>query len=153
MSLQPGSVDRVTADRQRFHQSELFETELARNVQLSGRHKEARPQAAVAVDAQRLVLLTAIGQSATAGVALLAVDIRLDRTVVAGADVGDAVADLKHLDAQLMARDARVAEERHLAQIATNISPADADLVDAHQGLARGRLRRLGDVDSIPSPR
>ena len=40
----------------------------------------------------------------------------------------------------------RVAEERHLAEVAADVGPADADAVDPHQGLARawrGRLRLL----------
>ena len=56
-----GSIDGVAADGQRLHQGQLFEGELAGDVQLAGRHQEARPQTAVAVNAEGLVLLAAVG--------------------------------------------------------------------------------------------
>ena len=73
-----GALDGVAADGQRLDEGELLEGELARDVELAGGDEEARPQAAVAVDAERLVLLAAVGVAAPAGVALLAVDVRLD---------------------------------------------------------------------------
>ena len=66
------------ADAERLDQRELLEGELLRDVQLAGGDGEQRPQAAVAVDAERLVVLAAVGVAAAAGVALLAVDVRLD---------------------------------------------------------------------------
>ena len=150
VGLEAGAIDGVTADGQRLHQGELLEGELARDVQLAGRHEEARPQAAVAMDAERLVLLAAVGVAAAAGVALLAVDVRLDRAAIARPDVGHARADGEHLDAQLVARDARIAEEGHLAEVAADVGAADADPVDADQGLARAGLLRGGDVDAFP---
>ena len=88
LGLGAAAVDGVTADGQRLHQGQLLEGQLARDVQLAGRHEELRPQSAVAVDAQRLVLLAAVGVAAPAGVTLLAVDVRLDRAAVARPDVG-----------------------------------------------------------------
>ena len=58
-----------------------------------------------------------------------------------GLDVGDARADCEHLDAQLVAGNARVAEERHLAEIAADVGAADADAMHANQRLARARAR------------
>src|SRR5947209_6510946 len=80
--------------------------QFARDVRLAGRHQEARPQSAVAVDTERLRLLAAVGLAAGAGVARLAVDVRLDGAAVAGTDVGDARPDRLDLDAQLVAGDA-----------------------------------------------
>ena len=81
------AVDGVAADGQRLDQGELLEGERPRDVELAGGHEEAGPQAAVAVDAERLVLLAAVRLAAAAGVALLAVDVRLDGATVAGLDV------------------------------------------------------------------
>src|SRR4051812_47187884 len=46
-----------------------------------------------------------------------------------------------------MPRDARVAVERHLAEVAADVGPADADPVDPDQGFARPRVGRLGNGD------
>ena len=122
---------------------------LRRRVQLAGRHDEARPQAAVGVDAEDLQVLAAVAAAAPAGEARLAVHVRLDGAAVARLDVGDAGADLEHLDAQFVAGDARIAVERHLAEIAADVGAADADAVDAHQRLAGAGLRRLVDGDLL----
>ena len=86
---------------------------------------------------------------AAAGVAVRVVDVGLDRAAVAGLDVRHALADLDHLDPQLVAGDARIAEEGHLAEVAADVGPADADPVDAHQRLARPGLG--GGVGLDPS--
>ena len=54
------------------------------------------------------------------------------------------VADREHFDAQLVAGNPRVAEERHLAEVAADVGAADADAMDADQRLARPRRGRLG---------
>ena len=64
MRFQGRTVDRMAADGQRFHERELLEAELAGNVQLAGGHQKPRPQAAVAVDAERLMFFAAIGVAA-----------------------------------------------------------------------------------------
>ena len=64
-----------------------------------------------------------------------------------GLTLVDAGADRDDLDAQLVAGDARVAEERHLAEVAADVGAADADAVDADQGLAGAGSGRLGDGD------
>ena len=47
--------------------------EIRGGVELAGRHGEEGPQAAVAVDAKRLVMLAAVGEAALAGIARLAI--------------------------------------------------------------------------------
>jgi hypothetical protein len=97
------------------------------------------------MDAEHLELPAAVGVPPPARVAVRVVEVRLDRAAVAGPDVYHPRADLEHLDPQLMPRNAGVAEERHLAQVAADVGAADADPVDAHQRLARpglpGRVR------------
>ena len=87
------------------------------------------------------MLLAAVGEAAPAGVALLAVDVRLDRAAVARLHVRHALADREHFDAELVPGNARIAEERHLAEIAAEIGAADADAVHAHERFARPGLR------------
>ena len=65
--LRVAAVDGVAADGQRLDEGELLEGQLARRVQLAGRHEEARPQAAVGVDAEHLEVLAAVAAAAPAG--------------------------------------------------------------------------------------
>src|SRR5262249_22319168 len=88
-----------------------------------------------------------VGVAALAGIALLAIDVRLDGTAIARLDVRDAVADRHDLDAEFVAGDARVAEERHLAEVAVKVGPADADAEDTDHGVAGTGGRWFGDVD------
>ena len=87
---------------------------------------------------------------ALAGETLLAIDVRFDRAAVAGLDVDDASADFDDLDAEFMAGDARVAEERHLAEVAADVGAANADAMDAHHCLAGAGFFRAGDLDALP---
>jgi hypothetical protein len=61
--------------------------------------------------------------------------------------VGDTVAGGQHLDAEFVAGDARVGEERHLAEVARHVRPADADAVDADQRLTGAGGCRFRHVD------
>ena len=54
--------------------------------------------------------------------------------------------DGEHFDAQFVAGDARVAEERHLAEVAAVVGAAHADAVDAHERLACPWPHRLVSV-------
>ena len=115
------------------------------------------------MDAEDLEVLAAVARAAAAGETLLAVQVGLDRAAVADAHVADALAGRDHFDAQLVARDARVAVERHLAQVAGNVRPADPDAVDADDGVAEagtgwfsqlelGELAGLFEDDGFHAP-
>src|SRR5205085_2596520 len=84
-----------------------------------------------------------------AGRTRLAIQVRLDGAAVTRLDVGDVGADLEHLDAQLMAGNTRIAEERHLAQVAADVGAADADAMDANQGLSGAGTVGLGYADLL----
>ena len=56
-------------------------------------------------------------------------------------------ADGEHFDAEFVAGDARIAEERHLAEVAADVGAADADAMDAHQGIRAGTGLLAGDVE------
>src|SRR5208282_2937623 len=131
----------------RLHQGELFQGQSAGRVQLAGGDEELGAQAAVGVYTQDLQVLAAVAAAAPAGEAALAVQVRLHRTAVARLDVRHAGADVQDLDAKLVAGDARVAVKGHLAEIAADVGAADADAVDAHQGIARFGPVGLRDAD------
>jgi hypothetical protein len=61
--------------------------------------------------------------------------------------VGHAFADGKHLDAELVAGDARVAEEGHLAEVARVVRAADADAVNGDDRVAVAGRGGLCDVN------
>ena len=152
-ALRIAAIDGVTADAERLDESELIESQPLRWVQFAGRQDEARPQAAVGVDAEDLQIFAAVDAAAPAGEAALTVHVRLDGTTVAGLDVGHIGADLQHFDAEFMSGDARIAVERHLAEIAADVGAANADAVDAHQRFAGAGFFRLVDGDLLESPR
>ena len=138
----------VAADGQRLHQRELIVGEPGGAVQLAGRDREAVAEAAVLHDADHAEPLAAVGAPLAARVAASAVQVGLDAAGVAGRHRGDAVADGQHLDAQLVAGDAREVEERKGAVIGADIGAAHADRVRPHQRLTRpwwrGRRHRDG---------
>ena len=142
-----GAVDGVAADGERLDERKLVVGKLRGDVELAGRQEELLGHAAVAHHAERLMVLAAVGETAAAAIAGLAVDVRLDRATIARLDVRHARADREDFDAELMARDARVGVERHLAEVAAVVGAADADAVDADDRFAGGGRGRLRDVD------
>ena len=144
--LRIAAVGRVAADAQRFHQGELLVGEFFGRVQLVGANQKPFAQTAVDHHADDIELFAAVAVALPAGVALAAVHVRFDATAVAGLDVGHAVADFEDFHAQLVAGDSRIAEERHLAQVAAVIGAADAHAMRPHQGLPRSGRLRFGDV-------
>lgn len=141
------SIDRVAADAERLDQRELFQRELARRMQLASRQHELRTQPTVGMHAEHLQLLATIAVAAPTGVALTTIHVRLDRAAVAGLHVGHAAANLDDFDAQFMPRNARVAVKRHLAEIPTDVRPANADAMHSHERLTGTGPVRFGNLD------
>ena len=138
----------MAANGERLHQRVLHMGEMGGRMKLACGHREQRPQASVTVHAERLMVLTAVGQPALAGGTPLAIDVRLHAAAVARLDVRHPCADGHHLDPQFVPWDPRVAEEGHLAQVAAEVSAADADSVHANDCLAGERRRGLRDLDT-----
>jgi hypothetical protein len=151
--LQRCAIDCMAADGECLHEGELLERELVGHVEFPRRYDEQRTQTAVAMNAERLMFLAAIGVAANTGVTLLTVDVRFDRASIAWPDVGDIGMDIEYLNAELMAWNARVTEEWHLAEVAAEVCAADSHLMDANQGLTRFGLVGRGNVNSLPAPR
>ena len=118
-------------------------------MKFSRRNQESRPHAAVDMDSQDLQFFAAIRTAALAGEAALIVDIRLDRTAITGADVCHVRSDSEDFHSQFMSGNAGITVERHLAQVAADIGPADTDTVDPHERLAGARRRRFRDLNEF----
>ena len=115
------------------------------NVQLAGWNDEPGAQSAVGMHAQHLQVLATIPPAAPAGKAALAVDVRLDGATVARLEIGHSVADRDDFYAKLMAENPRVSDERHLAQIATQLPTSEigAGVHEDDCSLGVGPLRAI----------
>jgi hypothetical protein len=83
-------------------------------------------------------------------VAILAIDIRLDRAFIADFNIRDTRSHGNHFHAKFVAWDPWIAEEWHFAEIAGKVRAADSDLMDPNHGIAGPWGRRFGDVDQPP---
>jgi hypothetical protein len=102
------------------------------------------------MDTQGLVMFTAIGVATSAGVALLAIDIRFYSAVISDGDRGNIASHGNDFYTEFMARNARIAEERHFAQIAAKIRSTDPNLMHAYNGIERAWSWRFGDFNLLP---
>src|SRR3954468_18581178 len=107
----------MAADGQRFDERTLLRREARCGMQFARGDRELRPQTAVAMHTQRLVMFAAISQASAAGITLLAIEVRLDGTLVARAYVRHPVTNGNDLDTKLVARDAGIGKKRHLSQV------------------------------------
>jgi len=94
------------------------------------------------MDAEHPDVGAAVGFSASAGDARLAIDVRLDGAAVTHAHVAHVIAHSDHFDSQFMAEDARIAEKWLFAGECMDVRAAHTDAMDAHEGLTG--LRRSG---------
>jgi hypothetical protein len=69
----------------------------------------------------------------------LAIQIGLHAAAIPGAYRRDALADRDHLDAQFMPGYPRVGEEGHFAQVASEVSTANAHLMHPDHRITRAR--------------
>jgi hypothetical protein len=84
--------------------------------------------------------------ASTTRIALLAIDIRLNRTAIPRRDILNTLHHCQHFYSKLMTGDARVAEKWHLSEIAAVVRATNADAMDAHECFARRRLRWLWQI-------
>lgn len=122
-------------------------------MQLSCGHMKERTQTAIAVDAQGLMVLTAIGVSPFASGTGLAVDIRFDRTPIPDLNLGHPGTNRHHFNPQLVPGNSWVGEERHLAEVPRNIGTTNAHPMHTHQGFTRTGFTRLLEMQDTPRPR
>ena len=84
---------------------------------------------------------------------MLAIDVRLDRTMISFGNVGDPIAHLQHLDPKLVAGDSWVAEKRHFPQESADIRATNADAMHTDEGFPVLRGERVGNIDDSKRPR
>jgi len=85
------------------------------------------------MDTEHLQYFATIGFSKTAGVTSAAVQVGLDTAMSTHVKVSNAGAQCKNLDAQLVTENARILNEGHLAQIATQICATNSYGADSNQ--------------------
>src|SRR6266508_5207711 len=122
-------------------------------MQLAGGQNHPFTHSAIAHHAERFVALATIGVAATASVALQAIEVGLNGTTVAWFDVRDALADLNHLDSQFVSGNAGITEERHLAEVATDVRAANPDAMNTDERLVWPGRRRIREVDGTEALR
>ncbi len=141
------AIHRMATDCEGFDQGELFEGKIARDVQFSCWEQELRAQAAIAMYAEGLVVFTAVGMTAPAGIAFLAVDVGFHRAAVARSNICDVGSHREHLDSEFVAWNSGVRVEGHFAEVTAVIRAADSDAVDSDEGLSEARGGRGCDFD------
>jgi hypothetical protein len=97
--------------------------------------------------AKCLMVLAAVGVAAFARVALLAVDVGFHRATVAGLNILHVLTNRHDFNTKLVARDSRITEERHLAQVAAVVRSANSYTVDANHRHSWTRNRWFGNID------
>ena len=120
-------------------------------MQLARGNDKARPKTPIAVNAERLMMLTTVGMATSACITRLAIDIRLHRATIAGRHIVDATPHLEHGDPKFVPRNSRVLEERHFAEIASNVCAADANGMNLNERFAHAGRRRLVRFNSFPA--
>jgi len=81
-------------------------------------------------------MFTTVRKSATTRIAFLAIEIRLNRTLIPRFNIDYVCPDLQNLDSELVSRNTRIREEGHFPQIATDIGTADTNTMNPHEGFA-----------------
>src|SRR6058998_3632306 len=117
-------MDCVATNGERLDEGELLEGQLAREVKLARGQDHPFAHAAVAHHAKGPVTFAAVGMAAAAGVALLAVEVRLDSAAITWPDIRHAFADGEHFDSQFVPRNARIAEEGHFSEVPAVVGAA-----------------------------
>ena len=102
---------------------------------------------------QSLMILATVGMASLTGGAVLAIDVRLDRTMISFGDVGDPIAHLQHLDPKLVARDSWIAEKGHFTKESADIRATNADAMHTDERFPVLRGERVGNIDDSERPR
>ena len=140
-----GAIDGVAADGEGFDEGELLEVEGIAGMELVCGKDHALAHAAVAMDAEDLERLAAVGAAALAGVAGAAVQVRLDGATVADLEMRDTFTNGEDFHTEFMPKDARELDEGHFAEVAAEIGAADADGADGDEGFAVLRRGCFGE--------
>src|ERR1044072_6201931 len=111
------------------------------------RHNETRSHATVGMNAEHLQILATIRVPAQTRVAMLAINIRLDRTTIPNAHIRHSRPNRDHFNTQFVPWNPRIAIERLLAEITAQVRAANADPLHTHGRFARSGCAWLRNVD------
>ena len=143
--LELGAADGVGTDGEEFDHGGIAQAEALGGVEIGRGHDDLLGHAAVAMDADDLEALAAIGVALAAGGALVAGQVGVDDHRIAGLELRAAVR-IEHDAGELVAHDPRIFEEGVVALEDVVVGAADADVADADAdpaGLQHGWI----DVD------
>ena len=103
---------------------------------------------AIDVDAEHLHVCAAVGLATAASDAIATIQVGDDAASISDGIIRFLVgrADLEDFDSQLMAHDARIAEEILIAAKRMQVRAADADAPDLHQNLIPSHACWRGDI-------
>ena len=127
--------DAVVADAERLYQRQLACGQTFAGEDTLNRHRDVLLEGAVALDAHRLVVRTAVYETATAGVALAAVEVGVAGDDITGLEALVIFGDIHDAGAELMARHTGVGGERLVSGVACQVSAADTAIHNLQQGL------------------
>jgi hypothetical protein len=139
-----GAGEHVGGDRQRLGQRRDADRHLVGHRHaIRRRHRQARAEAAVAMDAEDLEIAADVGAPDPAGVAGAAGDDRIDHHPLTDDRRHDAGADRFDLAGELVADHPRIDRERVGAVQNVHVGAADAGALHPHPDLARPRRLRF----------
>jgi hypothetical protein len=81
------------------------------------------------------VVLAAVGETAPAGIALLAIEIGFHSAKIPWLQMRVALPHGEDFDPEFVTGDPWIGEERHFAKVTAQVGPADADAENAHERL------------------
>ena len=138
----------MPADCKRLDDRGLFIRQAGCHMKFSGRQHKLRSQSAVAVHSEHLKIFAAIDCSPMAGKTLTTVDVWLYRATITNADMRYILTNMKHLNAEFVSRNSWIAKKGHLAEIPTDIRPADTDAMHLDESFSPAGMRRGSNFDS-----
>jgi hypothetical protein len=104
-------------------------------MKLGGRDHKTLPHASVKMDAEHLHVATAVSSPLPTGKAGATIQIGLDTALVPHDDIRHTRTDRHNLDAEFVAQDPGIVEERLTTMEGMVISPAEADAMHTDQSL------------------
>jgi hypothetical protein len=98
-------------------------------------------------------MLAAIGEAASARIALLAIDVGFNTASVSHLNIRNPFSNRQDFDTQFMPWDPGIGKEREFPQVSAEIGSAHADAMYPNQHFSRPGRIRFSNVDLLPELR
>lgn len=125
----------MSADPKSFHQSKLIQRKSLRFMKQPKRHRQKRLHATVDMHAKKSKVFAAIGAANPARMTFAAIDVRLDRTMIADPDAQYVFRNVGDFAGKFMAQNARVGVCGMIARQSVKVAAADTNAPDADKRL------------------